>query len=322
MKFSLSNRLKKLLSSRRGFTLVEAIVALSIFLIVIAMATGIFTDSFASQRKIKLSRTLYEEARIALERIVKEVRRGTIDYEEYWNRFQYQSGETDNSFYGENYGDYARQFYRNSSGDVPAVVTRFDENVGENSGADPLGDAASLAVCGAGFVPAIPGSSGYEQCELYIITAEGTEKTVIKLMPEIVDGETEYRLTMFKLPGRDSDADGQIDEWKIRNGADPSSSKFYDFCSAYDAGGVCTTRQFQKIQPDSIKITSLKFYISPREDPRKAFAEFTDDVQQQPHVTIELTAEPSVARVRGIRGDAPTVTIQTTVGARAQNEVK
>ncbi|MCK5472060.1 type II secretion system protein [Candidatus Gracilibacteria bacterium] len=313
------------ITSREGFTLVEAIVALSIFLIVIAMATGIFTDSFANKRKIKLSRTLYEEARIALERIVKEVRRGTIDYEEYWNRFQHQPAVIADSAYGQNYGDYARVFYRDLGGNVPAVVTRFHENVGENSVADPLGDAATLAVCAApAMIPTVPGNSGYEQCELYIITAEGTEKTVIKLIPETVGVDTEYRLTMLKLPGCDSDADGQIDEWKIYNAtaSSPSSPRFYDFCSAYNAGGACTARQFQKIQPDSIKITSLKFYISPREDPRKAFAEFTDDVQQQPHVTIELTVEPSVARVHGIRGDVPTVTLQTTVCARAQNEVK
>ncbi len=302
-------------------------MALSIFTIVMAMATGIFTDSFASKRKIELSRILYEEARVALERIVKEMRRGTIDYEEYWNRSQHQSASVDDDAYGQNYGDYARQFYRDAGGNIPAAVTRFHENVGENVGVgtDPLGDAASLAICTPPQIPIAPGASGYEQCELYIITAEGTEKTIIKLIPEVVDGDTEYRLTMFKLPGRDSDADGQIDKWKIYNATagNPSPSKFYDFCSAYDAvTDECNARQFQKIQPDSIKITSLKFYISPREDPRKAFAEFTNDVQQQPHVTIELTAEPSIARIRGIRGDAPTVTLQTTIGARAQNEVK
>jgi len=295
-------------------------VAISIFLIVVVMAVGTLTDSFASKRKIELSRTIYEEARIVLERIVKEVRRGTIDYEEYWNRFS-QPYSTLDSIYGQNYGEYARQFYRDSGGNVPLVVTRLNENVGENIGNDPLEDANSLSVCQS---PAVPsaitfGSSGYEQCELYLITAEGDEKTIIKLQND----SGEYRLTMLKLPGHDSDADGQIDLWKIYNGGtDPSPSKFYDFCSNYDSSNTCTVRQFQKIQPDSIKITSLKFFIAPREDPRKAFAEFTNDVQQQPHVTIELTAELSDSRVRGIRGNPPTVTLQTTVGARAQNEVK
>jgi len=320
MKISLTGRFKKINSSS-GFTLVEALVAISIFLVVVAMTTSIFTDSFASKRKTELSRNLYEEARITLERVVKEVRRGTIDYEEYWNRYQYQDDVITDDAYGQNYGDYARQFYRDSGSQIPATITRYDENIGENTGSDPLGDASTLSVCQNPQVPTTAGNSSYEQCELYLITAEGGEKTIIKLKEDgLVAGE--YRLEMLKLPGRDSDADGQVDDWEIRNGANPSPSKFFDFCSAYDVGGVCTTPQFQKIQPDSIKITSLKFYISPREDPRKAFAEFTDDVQQHPHVMIELTAEPSESYVRGIRGDPPTVTLQTTIGARAQNEVK
>ncbi|MFH0776637.1 MAG: prepilin-type N-terminal cleavage/methylation domain-containing protein [Patescibacteria group bacterium] len=316
-------KIPQLVRKSKGFTLVEALVALSVFMIIIAMSTGLFTNSFASQRKAEISKMVFEEARIALERIAKEVQRGTIDYEEYWNRFQFQAGSVSSLAYGQHYGDYARQFYRNASDDIPATVTRYDENVGVNAGPDPLGDASSLTVCSPPAVLTYPGSSGYDQCELYLITAEGDEKTIFKLLPETVDSVREYRLAMLKLPGRDSDVDGQIDSWEIRNGVDPSPSRFFDFCSEYDDNThICKNPIFQKIQPDSIKITSLKFYISPREDPRKAFAEFTDDVQQQPHVTIVLTAEPSVSRASGIRGEQPSITIQTTVGARAQNEVK
>ncbi|MCF7836149.1 prepilin-type N-terminal cleavage/methylation domain-containing protein [Candidatus Gracilibacteria bacterium] len=287
--------------SQKGFTLVEVIVAISIFLIVIAATTGMFTDAFATKRKAELSRTLYEESRIVLERIVKEVRRGTIDYEEYFSRTQVGSTAP-----GKNYGLYAAKFYQNCA-ILPCVddlakseVTRFSENIGENTSA--LGSALSTNL----------------QTELYLITAEGNEKTIIKTENDVL----EKRIVMLKLPGGDSDADGQIDEWIIYNGATkPSPSQFWDFCSTYIAN-ECSLFKFQKIQPDSINITSLKFYISPLEDPRKAFAEFTDDIQQQPHVTIILTAEPSGAYSRGIRGDLPTVTLQTTVAARAQNEVK
>ncbi len=295
---------------KKGFTLVEAIVAISILIVVIAMTTKLFTDSFASKRKTEISRMIYEEARVTLERIVKEVRKGTIDYEEYfsWNNCdavlcELDPDPTDDNDYGKNYGHYAKQFYREADGTtVPAEladVNRFKENVGKNTGSDPLGS--------------------HKQDELYLITAEGSEKTIIKLK----DDGGEDRLVMLKLPGRDSDADGQVDEWKIYNAGstNPSPSQFYDYCSTY-LSNVCTTRQFQKIQPDSIQITGLKFFIAPLEDPRKAFAEFTTDVQQQPHVTIELTAEPSANRARGIRGDPPVVKLQTTVGARAQNEVK
>ena len=287
--------------SQKGFTMVETIVAISIFLIVIATATGMFTDAFASKRKAELSRMLYEESRIALERVVKEVRRGTIDYEEYYNKTQIGAAS-----YGLNYGEYAAKFYQNCAAPPCAdnlyksEVTRFSENIGENT--------------------SVPGSaiSANLQTELYLITAEGDEKTIIKLE---ADG-SENRLKMLKLPGRDSDGDGQTNDWDIYNaGAAQSPDTFLDFCQTYTVD-ECTSYQFQKIQPDSIKITSLKFFIAPLDDPRKAFAEFTDPIQQQPHVTILLTAEPSELYNRGIRGNLPTVTLQTTVAARAQNEVK
>ncbi len=294
-----SNHVRK----NQGFTLIEALVAISIFLVIITAASGIFTDAFASQRKAEVSKIVYEEGRIALERIVKEMRRGTIDYEEYWNRFQHQSVVTDVSVYGLNYGDYARQFYRNDAGEVPNPVTRSDENIGRNYNlATALGDANNLEVCKPPLVPVAPGISKYEQCELYLITADGTEKTIFKLVPEPVGTSTEYRLEMLKLEGSDSDTDGQIDTWT------PEA----------DFAGYT----FQKIQPDSIQITSLKFYVAPLEDPRKAFAEFSDEVQQQPHVTIKMTVEPSALRARGVRGEVPSITLQTTVGARAQGEVK
>jgi prepilin-type N-terminal cleavage/methylation domain-containing protein len=294
--------------SQKGFTMVEAIVAISIFLIVIATATGMFTDAFASKRKAELSRMLYEESRIALERVVKEVRRGTIDYEEYYSKIRMTSDE-----YGKNYGEYAAKFYRApTTGDVPTdatEVTRLYENVGENGSLESALDANL-------------------QAELYLITAEGNEKTVIKVESEDYLGtpsnllDDEDRLVMLKLPGRDSDGDGQINDWDIYNaGVEQSPDTFLDFCQTY-TGDECTTYQFQKIQPDSIKITSLKFFIAPLEDPRKAFAKFTNDIQQQPHVTILLTAESSALYDRGIRGNLPTVTLQTTVAARAQNEVK
>lgn len=345
MKFStLRDRLQK----NQGFTIVEAIVAISIFLIVIAMAVGLFTDSFANKRKTELSRLLYEESRVVLERIVKEVRRGTIDYEEYWNRFTYMSGEVSNQAYGLKYGDYARQFYRdsdNSDGNgtnaVPASidsVSRHDENIGENydSSTPPLRNPNNLEVCQSDYIPNASSfdTSGYEQCELYLITATGDEKIIIKLQKDdFGDADAsndEHRLAMLRLPGVDSGTDGQVDTWAIYNGgAYVSDSRFYDFCDEYyDAGHTSAYKcqddkiVFQEIQPDSINITSLKFFIAPLEDPHKDFAVRTDDVQQQPHVTIQMTAEPSVPYTRGIRGTVPTVTLQTTVSARALNEVK
>lgn len=306
------------LRNTKGFTLVETLVAISIFLTVMGISVSLFTDTIASNRRVEVSRLLYEESRIALERIAKEMRKGTIDYEEYYNRHHFNRNSTENSVYGKNYGNYALQFFRDAdrpNDDVPpdsiADKSRMDENVGINKVAAAIGDASSLDICREPLVPlaSVPPApllgnpSSHQQCELYLITADGSEKTIIKVISEAVAGSSnEYRLEMLKMTGSDTDGDAVIDTWN------PLS----DF-SGYT---------FQKIQPDSIKITSLKFFISPLEDPRKAFAQFEDSIQIQPQVTILMTAQPSELYSRGIKGDVPSITIQTTVTARAQNEVK
>ena len=275
----------------KGFTLLETLVAIFIFTTVITLSITLFTNAFSGSRRIEVSRMLYEETRIALERIVKEVRRGTIDYEEYWSRNQNGENESGDNNYGKNYGEYSAEFFLGNLADPEATnltaeeIDRYSENLGV--GPDALDDYMQDETEG----------------ELYLITSNGSEKTIFR--SEIIAGETESRLYMLKLNGADSDGDLITDLWS------PAS----DYVDGVEY-------VFQKIQPDSIKITDLKFFISPLKDPRKAFAEFTDDVQIQPHVTILLTTEPSYEKSRGIKGTTPSITLQTTISARAQNEVK
>lgn len=259
----------------KGFTLVETLVAISIFTIVMGISISLFVNTHASSTRTKVSRMLYEETRIALERIAKEVRGGTIDYEEYWS--WHREGTTD---YGENYGEYAAEFF---GVDTKAEVNRSSENIGQ-------GRDAIVFISGS--------SSAHEQKELYLINSNGTKKTIIKKQ----DFSGEDRLVMMRMSGTDTDGDTISDSWV----------PMADYI----------TTNFQKIQPDSIRITDLKFFIAPLKDPRKAFAEFENAVQIQPHVTILITAEPSASEVVGIRGKTPSITLQTTVSARAQNEVK
>ncbi len=69
--------------SQKGFTLIESLVATAIFVVVIAVGTGVFlTISRAQQKAVSVSET-QQDARFALEAMVKEVRMGTIDYQYY-----------------------------------------------------------------------------------------------------------------------------------------------------------------------------------------------------------------------------------------------
>jgi len=319
----------------KGFTLVETLVSVGIFTVIMGLVATVMFNTFSHDHKTRVSRMLYEETRVALERMVKEVRKGTIDYEEYYSWYRCTTATCDmlpdataDSSYGKNYGYYALQFYRDASAGVtqappsPDQLSRADENVGKNiNNMQPaLGDGQTHARCDDAASPSYPGTTdGYEQCELYLISMDGSEKTIFRVQQ---DG-AEYRLAMLKLHGYDygvdhavavdpvdpTDHDGQIDTWLAED----------DF-TGYD---------FRLIQPNTIKITNIKFFVSPLEDPRKNFACFeasasdclNKEVQIQPHITIIMTAEPSLSQMAGIQGTTPSVTLQTTVTARAQNEV-
>ena len=314
--------LAAILRTTRGFTLAEMAIALGIFAIIMGMTAGLILNSYAADQKTRVSQVVFDETRIAMERIAKEIRRGTVDYEEYYNWSACTTscslagtGSSD-THYGKNYGYYGLQFYREPGTttvpNFPVSTTdkqafRKKENAGKNAGAAALGDATSIASgrCTVGTtIPQAVANTHYEQCELYLISSDGTEKTIIRTNPVVVSGVTEYHLSMLKMAGTDTDGDGQIDTWT------PEAD--------YGTAGVPA---FVAIQPDSITITGLKFIIAPLDDPRKAFADYSNATQIQPEVTIVMTAEPSVTSRSGIRGALPTLTLQTTIAARAQNEV-
>jgi len=81
-----------------------------------------------------------------------------------------------------------------------------------------------------------------------------------------------------------------------------------------------TPDDFVSLVSPRTKITTMKFFISPLEDPRKAFAEDYIEVQMQPHVTILLTVKPSDESKLN-KDNIPTFTLQTTVSSRVQGEV-
>lgn len=66
-----------------GFTLMETLVALGVFTVVITIATDLFLTFQRVSRKTEGLELLTSGARFAIERIVREVREGVIDYERY-----------------------------------------------------------------------------------------------------------------------------------------------------------------------------------------------------------------------------------------------
>jgi hypothetical protein len=126
---------------------------------------------------------------------------------------------------------------------------------------------------------------------------------------------------IFQLDGQDlttksgwPGTDGIIDTWHNAKG-------FIDHDPETGCAGSMID-DFVSLSSPTLEVISLKFIISPLEDPRKAFNEESSAIQIQPHVTIILTAKASAFKMIGIRGIIPEITIQTTVSTRSQNEIK
>ena len=219
----------------------------------------------------------------------------------------------------------------------------LDINSGQNPYAGLTGidnaPADANAMCSMRFVGSPPPAGCaedltlYDRDELYLINSKGKEKTIFALKK--YNTVPEYALGMVRISGEDSDGDDIVDKW-VDPGTDyycsegfdcAATSPFTDLEGSLDGtvgSGGMLYRGFVPITPQRTAITSLHFYVSPLEDPRKAFAE-TDPalgIQQQPHVTIVMTLQPAQSELATFAGSKPTITLQTTVTSRVYNEVK
>ncbi len=90
---------------QQGFTLAELLISGAIFATLAIIAVTIFVNVARSNNRINIEDQIYTEAHILMEKLAREIRKGTIDFEEYHNQ-KILNGE-----YGEHYGDYAKKFY-------------------------------------------------------------------------------------------------------------------------------------------------------------------------------------------------------------------
>ena len=370
---------------KKGFTLVEVLIAASIFTIVSLIAVTVFVNVLRIQRRVALENAIYEDARVMMERIAREVRENTVDYEEYYNKASDQdvafaglTGLNTRNPYGNRYGCYSKRFYNpgtdgNHSGDNPFGALCSNGNTPENDPGCIINKNTLDINTGqnpyAGYVPSVDdlpefanafcdknyttGLNADAQCgqggdvinhnvqdQLYLINSTGNQKTMLA-KKEINNSPSEHALSLLRLTGEDNDNDGIVETWgtptasdtahQCSNGANQfCCSTGFDCTSATTLEGTLTYsvgnlyKGFVPISPTRTDVVSLKFFVAPLEDPRKAFAETitADAIQQQPHVTIVLTVQPSEAARSGFTGDIPKVTIQTTVTSRVYNEVK
>ena len=324
--------------STSGFTLVESLIAVLFFSTLFVATFYTIQNFYEVQRREMIKNQVAEETQALVNRLAHLIRQNTIDYSEY-----YSNGREGSITYGNDARAYERQFFHmptcnqgasngslNTVGGVSVACDHNDPNrfndgffntFADNSYLNDDADENAL-------LPII-GSDAHEQYELYLISADGKTKTILRrtgnnvdddddgiideesFTPWVADHDGAERLNLKQMIAVDSDGDGLLDDFED------------DAASGFDA---TIGNDWQLISPQGIDIVDLVFYVAPLDDPRKAFNENNPDVQQQPHVTIVLTTRPSFIWRQQLsqKRQAPIkeLTIQTTVSSRLLNNVR
>ena len=320
--------------NKRGFTLVEILIAISLFTLVAVISSNILVGVFQLERRTEIENGIYEDVRLMMQLLSDEIQNGAIDYEEYYSINVVQSGDPE-QFYGLNYGIYASRFYDPGR--------RWDGEDAENP--DDLGLECSLREgesckiywtnsadlnrgrsAGNAFCEGGRGiCDGSAVDELYLLDKTGKKKTI--LVKRLIAGE-DHALGLMRMEGVDYDQNGTVDLFHCAEDfncdvldvedrgylfeAEVKVAKQSDKGEEFDFANLSQS-QFIPITPLRSTVKELKFIINPLDNPYNAFAE--KDMQAQPTVTIILTVGLAEALKADYPGDFPDITVQTTVMA-------
>jgi hypothetical protein len=182
-------------------------ISVTVLALIIAFASSIYVNFFGSVRNLRAANQIYEEARFTMERVIREVRNGTIDYEEYFNQnlIKQQNPEFYETLaideYTKNYCDYSRQFY--TLGPDGKLGTLDDESIGERAKEDTNPEITRDIPPAIGRLVAGDDVPDPIQNDLFLINISGDERTYIKRIEKDGIG----RIGMVKLKGGDFGVD-------------------------------------------------------------------------------------------------------------------
>lgn len=345
-------------TKRRAYTLVELIIALTIFSVVAILCVQALVTSMASAKRIQAQVFLYTEAQALMNQLAREVERNTVDYEAYYLRYGYSSPET--GWETAEYGLYGQAFFH--PGDDGWYDGPYGTNVGDLYGVNCAltGDPSDVYPDECPTETPISAYSDEDTfahpfTEIYDFSAysdddpaymnafcESTTSTTVcntwaeTVMTELIlingagDERTvfaqeltsaggEYSISMIELTGTDSDSDGLVDTWVCGSDFDCSGNGDVPYPNDLTDSDDPQDAYFMPIVPSALNIESFYIYIAPFEDPYRAIAE--EAVQIQPQVTIVFTATLSDDYSNMLLGDVPEITIQRTISTGVYSEV-
>lgn len=228
--------------NKRGFTLVEVLIATAIFTLAAVIASNILLDTIRMEERISVQNDLYQDVQSIMQSLVQEIENGTIDYEEYYSASVIQRPEVvgvDGVLLGINYGVYASRFYdpgrRGAGGagsnpaDLGTECSVIDEeencelvwthSTDLNTGKFPYNGSGDLsnAFCEEGdgvYCDEVErnkvtiSQATSPSPVLFLIDESGTKKTMVGR--KLVSG-SDYVLGVMRMSGRDFDQNGVID---------------------------------------------------------------------------------------------------------------
>ncbi len=332
-----------IISKTKGYTFVELMVAMAIFASVLVIVTSITINFNNSQKRERARNMLIEETQFFMTRLAEMIRENQIDYSEYYSN---GAGRELVLEYGNEPQEYEWHFWFLSScetGKKDGEYNDFDGGTCERAKEgdnfdegifDTFADKESINDNEDEHALLEPddavGTGGYMQRELYLISKDGKTKTVLKRMSNGMDDDGDGTIDedgyTFWKDGADDRRDGGERLGMLQMVTETGDDGKLKFVSApdfqVDGNKDISVNDLISITPKTLDIVDLKFYISPLDDPRKAWDEDSVDVQVQPHVTILLTTRPGIAWRRNlVIGDKVSLSVQTTVSSRVITDV-
>lgn len=343
-----NNKQKKKGLSLKGLSLIETLIAISIFMIAAVIGTTILVSIVQSEKRSSIRNAILDDMRVILQQLNNEIQDGTIDYDEYYSVCVIQDAcdlgdlvATAN--YGQYHGVYGSRFYDPGlstdglktfnaddlgvectysnplTGDCEVIYSlSLDLNTGQNPFLGALGknanDASAFFENGRGVTPD-GGSVIVDQ--LFLLDETGTKKTI--LARKKVRAPEDWAIGKVVMTGNDTDQNGFMDEFicadgfMCEGGGGTYPSKGDLNKAFYTPAGVLADTEFVPITPLRSSIEDLKFIITPIEDPYKAFSE--DAQQSHSSVTIIITVGLSDVAALDYPGVFEPITLQTTVAA-------
>ncbi|MDP2642229.1 MAG: prepilin-type N-terminal cleavage/methylation domain-containing protein [Candidatus Peregrinibacteria bacterium] len=339
---------KKILKNR-GVTLVEVLVASSLFAIAVVVAGDILVSDVQLEKKTSIQNTLASEMRIILQQISSEIQNGTIDYDEYYSVCVLQNscglGVSTSAFYGFYNGVYGSRFYDpgksldgnptnnpdnlgaecsfpTPQGDKECEVVynlSVDLNTGQNPFTGDPNDANAFCENSRGACDADQITGGSVTVDkLFILDKTGTKKTMIAkklIRNNPPDGTPDYALGRVVMNGKDYDQNGVMDVFSCADG----------YGCYNNASVIATLSPFKMIVKDAAFVTTNNITIPWSTDLTSAFEGSANSTTFVPITPLFATVkdiqfiihpleDPYKAYAEADMKGQPSVTIVITMG--------